>query len=1440
MVGLELLCDWLDSPDLFEWIQFEGDVDLSPKGLDDVVAKHQNGEHLLWQVKFTVDPYDSANQLSWSWLLNKQRGRRSLLQKWVEAVEKLSGVPVKETALITNRIPDTEFAANLDASARVNVESIHDDTAELIVHQLGSFDRAIAFFSQFQFRHSHQRFEALRTTLRDRYVPAHTTDSGWHLLQTTAADWAVLKNSPPPDGRITLGILRGVLDRRRPKPIDQSFRVPFNYTPPSSDFHDRFYQRVKASPGKAIALWGSPGQGKSTYLSYLTTRLRDDALPFLRHHYFLAVADLSDRHAFPVVANSLQAQMEAHHSQHIGSCSAHIESLRDWLVACSDGYAAAGKPFIVIIDGLDHVWRENDKNIRPLESLFRYLLPVPPNMTLILGTQRIADDQLPTSLVLTLNEDDWVELPSMSIAATKAWLSTQHTADRFALPTGLHSDESEQLSELATAFHDLSGGHPLHLTYSLEALLVRHRTIAVELVQRLPPCPEGHIREYYRSLWLALSSNAKDALHLIAGSGFIWPQFGLDDCIGRSPDPVGLEIGHLLATSEAGLLPFHDSIVAFVRQLAGHDAAMSRLGPKILQWLDSDAPPFHRWGWLWIWQSRLGNSVPLLSQVSRHWIIDSIANGYPPQQVDSILAEAEAHAFRSGQFAVAIRMRWLKIRLHNGMEFQVDHFSRARECALRLAADEDVYILSTVAPRILDADDSTLHLLGRVLALTGNLDAAIECQDELRHRINDRVESRTIRRDEMAQLIDHYLELAANTNHYRPENIVQNLHNFGPRGRAHFQTLLRALSTRKDLRLLIAFLKFPLPWGMRRDLEHAIVRLAGACRAELHKWPEFAKLKKHPLVACWAQLYAGGKPLHIRYALPKSAFTIDSPGLESEALLAEHLHCLFFQVVAESLALGGAPASPEFQYHIENPWLRDAVRRLVEAAGGFTAQLKRGETPGFDFCFRALSGLSEPDDFAERRALVQVANAILEIANDVVFLTSLRRGSCLISTQDWLRTQQSSCFRFHRWRDRYIEIGHQMLPDTAIRELLVDRERQEDRAITQFNDRADTYLGLCELAVFAKQPDLAYKLLEKTTACVMSYGWRKDMTAFHVLEALDAIATVDPQTALGQLSLVVPAIAAITEYTDGDETSEAKFELAGLLSRLAPRSLVAYYDHLLSHSEWRDAERVYATILATMPLNTLAARFSTRSIWGSYEVSELRSRAQAGDAIASRILNENDQYLGEIRSPDPVVPSDAHADTVLSTPIDTEQFPPSRLSELLEHLGTAFTYETRRKALRRWFAESVEAGRGIEVLAAIRRAIDADLRLCDLSELLDECFALSLRLEGKEAAYKWLVDAHIHRHGWSEHWAKDATRDRIKTLAKVYPDRWREFVDDTCQAGEPLTSDKLVIPHARLVELLIAVGEKDTAVEICSEMVRLYVDEVSLQPISSTPWYTAS
>ena len=134
-------------------------------------------------------------------------------------------------------------------------------------------------------------------------------------LLSEAKKWATIKNHPAPKGWITLDILRSVIHTKRPQPIPQSFYISEDYVLPDENFHKNFISEITSKTKSNIhVLTGSPGLGKSTYLSYLCNELEDKKIPYIRHHYFISTHDRTqDRLSLRVISESLYTQIRQFH-----------------------------------------------------------------------------------------------------------------------------------------------------------------------------------------------------------------------------------------------------------------------------------------------------------------------------------------------------------------------------------------------------------------------------------------------------------------------------------------------------------------------------------------------------------------------------------------------------------------------------------------------------------------------------------------------------------------------------------------------------------------------------------------------------------------------------------------------------------------------------------------------------------------------------------------------------------------------------------------------------------------------------------------------------------------------------------------------------------------------------------------------------------------------
>lgn len=686
--GISWLVDWLANPSRFLRMRFEcNDKGSAPQGLDDIVAWRGDGKLDYAQVKFTVNSDD--HKLSWDWLLvlPSTKKPRSLMMKWADALNSVDPTNVGRVRLITNREPDEEFGRCLKG-AKIDFDALSAERQREVASQLGDESAARRIFDALEIEHSNTDYLALPGILRGELIRQGYDEGSFHRLFHESSLWATHENLPAPNGDITLDVVRSVLSTLRPEPISQEFEVPTGYRPPNATFHSDLLEKLSKSDSdeNLHVLWGAPGRGKSTYLSYLTHTLDEKAIPVIRHHYFLSTTDRStDRMRLYAVANSLLAQIARLRDS--GHASTRHEELRREITECAEEFRKLGVPLVIIIDGLDHVWRR-EKDVRPLNELFEQLIPVPPNTHLIIGTQPVVDDQLPSRLLASLGRDKWSELPPMSVESILAYVVSLIRSRRWM--RSKNSRAGEEWRACSVALHQRTGGHPLHLIFSVEDLLRKSNPPREYLIQNLPACPDNDIRKYYEELWLKLSKPQQDSLHLICELPFYWPEDAFAE-ISSSPALVSTDgITHLLFESAVGYRPFHESLAVFVTGKTKHEERIANLLPSVEEWLASSAPAVIRNSWLYSLRAKRGDHAQLAQTLTREWVLERLVEGYPAATIERLLREAEQYMFDDGEFAEAYRLRSIKHRVNQGPQFQINDMQLLRAMCWAVSVDESL------------------------------------------------------------------------------------------------------------------------------------------------------------------------------------------------------------------------------------------------------------------------------------------------------------------------------------------------------------------------------------------------------------------------------------------------------------------------------------------------------------------------------------------------------------------------------------------------------------------------------------------------------------------------------------------------------------------------------------------------------------------------------
>jgi len=1440
LLGIKVLCDWLDTPTLYAWVKFEADDEEDARGLDDIVILRADGRMELTQVKFTVNEFEPNNALSWKWLTARKGRGTSLLEKWSSAAFRVGLERLGEVRLVTNRRPDATFAKHL-VGGKVCWSSLPDALRQEIEQHVGGGQSAALFFDRFEFSHSYVGYESLEGVVSSALEARHTDHLGWLALFRRAIEWSIHKSAPAPDGRITLEVLRSTISERQPRPLDQEFRVPTGYLPPNPQTAQEFIEQAQVGAWDIRVLWGSPGQGKSTFLSYVCEQLHSRDVPVIRHHYFLDLQDASDRFSLKSVARSLMAQLNAEFAELVAHLNDRPEELRSWIAACGQACSAQGKRLVVVVDGLDHVWRENDEEISPLNELFAQLFPLPVGTTLILGTQRVSDKQLPRRMHRFVDPQDWVELPRMQLASVIVWLRAQYEAGTFQLSPEALADQ--QLARLSEAFHALSEGHPLVLTYSFMKLAHDHRVLTPTLVQQIDSAPHGDARAYYKALWQQLSWDARDALHLIAEDSFIWPAGALEQCLDLGDVNLESEIGHLLATVDAGLMAFHGSLYVFISQQAEHKKRLGVLGPRVEAWLGSQAPQYLHWAWLWLYESRRGEQSNLLAGTTRSWVLDALVSAAEVGQIVRILEAAEEVAFEAGDYETAIRKRALKRRVESGLAHQIDDADMLREYALRLTLDR--YPTLLLASRASQSNLLALQQLSTLYLSLGQVDRACEVQERMRSKINDRIRAGTMKAREYEDAIERYLQVAAGTGKYEPKQVL-NLLRKHRSAEELFDRFLVNASDAVDLERIMIFASLPMPVRLRRVLETQAVRVAGWARAGLHEWKDFRRFDKHPLSACWALLYDKQGSVRIPRRTAHPALKLET-GSADDADFARYLHFVFFAAVANGLTLRGAPDPRGLGIETGRKWLSSMLQRLAVAAQQTAAVLARGDMPPVSLVYRLVVGerpiISDHMAWSDLRS---IRKALVLITADVFLLTRLRSGASYVSAAEWAACRKSEFFALEHWRDVFLMRKYQLLDTNTVQAHIQEQAQAVRGTVGPFNEKARELADLCSWATAYDLSDLGRGLLEDTYRYGMGYGWRKDPGLSRLLEVVEKVAASEPSAALQAIGRLAPIYDQIDEMTE--DSGARPSDLADLLLKLQPDTYVRYYRHWISRCEWYYADQVFATFAKHVDLKAPETAVALAFASGEETAHALRDRARTpeGADVASLIrLWDRKGLIGS--GAEGGAHKDTEIDGIAAPNIKTlpmpsvEDFSPAKLSEFLSAVDATRQYASGPKVIQSWFTYWEGKGRGIEILSALEGVVKDGLKPLRGNELLDPAFHLSYRLQGSNKAFIWLVRAHQHRYGWSEDYYGDSDSERrLALIGRLYPQRWAEFLARSSLPVLRSPERGRAIPDAGLVRLLLEVGEVARAKSVLVTMIDTLLEEFDSQPLLPPVWWKES
>lgn len=1437
MQGVNLLCDWLDAPTRYARIRFECDEDaIAPQGLDDLIAERPDGRMDLWQVKFTPSPAKHA--LDWKWLLEK-KGKaggtsRTNLRKWFDALDAIEPAKVGDIRLLTNRVPDLAMEACLSGGKFIDYKLAPADIQTKVEHDLGGAANTLRLFQALEVRHSDKGFSSIETHVTQR-LRGHSTVEGIETLKNRAIHWSIEKNQPAPDGWITFQILQATLRVTAPEPLPEDFVIPLGYRVPDTEFHTKFMAALKAAPKQPVVLTGPPGRGKSTYLSKVCELLQKGDIPFVRHHYYLSANDRTrDRYTSFAVQESLLAQVKEFHCDVV----VHDRALAPALMACAAHYREQGKPFVVILDGLDHVWRSQGYDKRSLDEVFNQLLPACDNLVLVVGTQPVEDVQLPNRLLSEAPRDTWLELPAMSADAVLQYLRKEVHQGRLQLRVGTPMAETE-LQAAAAKMRERTSGHPLHVIYATEELVRSGQELSVWNVEKLSGDLSRDAKTYYSSLWHLLNASQKDVLRLVCAFPFFWPKHAFAEIavLSGSPRPEVTAVEHLLHASSAGLRPFHESLIVYVRQTDAFEQRVDELAGFVETWLDTTAPTALGVNWLWSVKAKRGHPDELIAGLQRDWVLERLQEGYPTDLFENLLDEAEEQAIQRMQYADAYRLRHLKHRLLNSLSYQLmgEDAARLKTCTWTLAPDDNVIDEAFASRHETAVVD--VAALGLALAARGNGPAAKECAREAlrRHRGESRFATQNRGSDaqgKMLYLARAFAELGVldSTTEKEAQWIAGR---WPPVARKRLEALVDSNQLRRLVEISVA-----LPEGEPKLMVcDAAFRAAALAEVDLAAWTEFPEMSRGILVGCLKALAGGDVSFSVR---PLDYNWQEGGYEESREALSSLAHDWFFRSVHLELTAGknvSTLRAPKFKNR-EN--VSSYLDQLGSIAREFAERWAAGHAIKFSQLYQAFSSVKFSGfdhSYNRGQGASDFRRALHGIAVDIQFMSTRFGQAPLVEVADLQLVMNQVWFDATEFRTQYVSGLAKVLSDEAaeafIRHQLAgfDADVKEETGL-----RLRAMLELCEMALRHDLTALAVDLCRRTWELALGYAQRKDSALSDVMNALEYIMPVAPDEARRLLAEVAPQVHNVLAYTDGKGTRHVLAQADDLLANLDRGALVEKYRAHIECGDWSQAENSLSAFIRTAknPCEFTSAVLRTGIHLEAIE--SLQFAADGGDAIAAKLLAEVEQHrggdVGRINEPSSSGSGTDWKPFLGDVKIYQVTDLPRLKNDLKEHFGM------RGDVLCEWYSYWESQGQGSQLIGALESTLLSDsCRDDDLSDLLDLAFATKLRLEGAAKAFPYIVQAQLFRGGWLGHMERlEKTQNRLRQVVKTYKRRCDEFFLKSAYSWLDRPKRNRVIPSDIMVFFLGLQGRTAEAVQFAEAMVRCVQEDTRTLHLSMPSW----
>jgi NACHT domain len=1452
------IADWIERQQAFAWMKLEA---REAGFLDDVIIADAQGQSItLFQIKYGVHPETPESEWTLSSLLSPVRkNAQPLFKKWFDswfdmhhrkAFARVSGV------LVTNRLASMELRRCIrngrDGKKRIAPALLakrFPAKYREALRQAGNKRLLAHFCRSFNFEFEQPDLENAKAQIRARLRQFGVSEEGWTSLREAVRAWATHRDQPRDSGIIKIDDIKLAALWVLPKALKQDFPFPVDFVLSNHTIHRKLLKSARSVPGGIFVVSGGPGSGKSTYLSYLEGALKMKKHVCLRHHYFLKLDDPDRyRRLKPEVAReSLLHDLLVAAPDSLGGQQFHNpnpKELGSYIRTAAKYFRERSTNLVLIVDGLDHVLAERET--RELHEFLEDLLPVPEGLCLILGTRPLQANQLPVAVRESAPESEWLSMPGLGLDGCRQLL-WRHKVE-------LHIRGSEHdLEEMASAFFNRTNGHPLYSRLCL-SILIERATLGCLIagdVETLPVPPfTGEITDTYESVWSHFSSEAKQVAILLAVTGLPLESSHIIQCLSLARQPSTLvltglnQIKPVLSEKQGKQVLFHFSFVEYVRLTPEFDALKTGVLESFKEWLLTLAPVGIKWQNLPLVEFQLGNSKVVFDQLSREWVIQSLCDLRPLDQILRQLDLGVHCAMHLENFPRAHCLGMLRQNL--GWTAQSDHSAldklsmvarRASDEAPRLPQPEDIPSIST----------DGLCEVAREASHQGNRDFLRAVLQELNRRASS---VRTYDYSDVWWKDAKALCDACAISKVDVSRVVEWATLFRRNNRsaelfeAYALTLELSGQTTAITHLLLQALSNP---EKRRILEAvAYASIAKKDSTALHKFRQFDGLAKGP----WSILYLAliGK-VGANARMPNSRIFVDPDREYLDGAEEKRFQRRFTGTYLASVALVLAGNSNHVNDWLSDlghdDWSRTALKTLVRIGMAHGASLSSGQLPLYEVVFEEFEKFQIPV-FSEDRAIWGAWKAFRKSAQDVILATSILRhwigpeGTSQLSLQHIERMQRCDVIGRVQTQEILSASIKPLLEHNALETYLTQEEDHWHETVDSFHERALTFLDLADIAFRQSLSIHGKRLLRKGANNVLGYGYHKDLYLHEVLSSIDACCQAGTTRTMEWIEKIAPIIQSVLDFTDGDETRHVRSDLAELLGRTNKSTLYSYYLNAVDREDFYLAEDIFHEVLSASDFTDSVQFMIGSTATDDESLQTIQQLASDGRAGAADLLSNLLDAYHRIPTSNKVESSASTDASLSSTGLEhLNAIPPDRIREHLQTKPNRFEKQRCLASwLRIWLAKPDRVEAVYKIALEWAQSVGAENVDKEIYDLL-EGYAEEVDPLGIERAFEFFCKAHKAAHGWTWYWQEFSKIDqRWQRLQSIYPGRWREFIRKTLSAydtGFP-SSRMLALPIPRGVEFLIRYSSLMNAEELTAAAVSCLTEMMADVHLPAARW----